>query len=476
MATMAVEEAKSERELPREIEIVWETPLNPPKPEDYIFYDGKRMVRPYYFEFIAHVKKRWAGKKVVDVFSHEFRQRPHEYYVEAVKSGRIRVDGKLVAIGYVVRDGEKLSHFVHRHEPPVMAEPVVILEEGCDVVTVCKPASVPVHPCGQYRKNTVVGILQADHGLAPLFPIHRLDRLVSGLLIFAKNASTADRFREEIETGKVQKEYVAKVRGVFPTEEVEVDTNVAYDAREGRSTTQVGNGDKEQSINGKTACTRFTRLATDGVFSVVKCLPLTGRTHQIRVHLQHLGHSIANDALYSHANPPSRTRKETSADLAAKVSQIPTTDMDESKLALRFVSEQCNSHEGAGLLSNKDVDLESSQRGSQLRSNVIAILEGTNKKQKLEGNSIVGMRPYQCPARGSCNNFQEGSINTNQRLNTDHSEKLELDFSMDPMCTNCPNVAPSGYDDHEEALWLHCFRYSGPHWVYECPLPKWAFI
>jgi len=422
MATMAVEEAKSERELPREIEIVWETPLNPPKPEDYIFYDGKRMVRPYYFEFIAHVKKRWAGKKVVDVFSHEFRQRPHEYYVEAVKSGRIRVDGKLVAIGYVVRDGEKLSHFVHRHEPPVMAEPVVILEEGCDVVTVCKPASVP------------------------------------------------------IETGKVQKEYVAKVRGVFPTEEVEVDANVAYDAREGRSTTQVGNGDKEQSINGKTACTRFTRLATDGVFSVVKCLPLTGRTHQIRVHLQHLGHSIANDALYSHANPPSRTRKETSADLAAKVSQIPTTDMDESKLALRFVSEQCNSHEGAGLLSNKDVDLESSQRGSQLRSNVIAILEGTNKKQKLEGNSIVGMRPYQCPARGSCNNFQEGSINTNQRLNTDHSEKLELDFSMDPMCTNCPNVAPSGYDDHEEALWLHCFRYSGPHWVYECPLPKWAFI
>nr|ADE75868.1 unknown [Picea sitchensis] len=422
MATMAVEEAKSERELPREIEIVWETPLNPPKPEDYIFYDGKRMVRPYYFEFIAHVKKRWAGKKVVDVFSHEFRQRPHEYYVEAVKSGRIRVDGKLVAIGYVVRDGEKLSHFVHRHEPPVMAEPVVILEEGCDVVTVCKPASVP------------------------------------------------------IEAGKVQKEYVAKVKGIFPTEEVEVDANVAYDAREGRSTTQVGNGDKEQPINGKTACTRFTRLATDGVFSVVKCLPLTGRTHQIRVHLQHLGHSIANDALYSHANPPSRTRKETSADLAAKVSQIPTTDMDESKLALRFVSEQCNSHEGASLLSNKDVDLESSQRGSQLRSNVIAILEGTNKKQKLEGNSIVGMRPYQCPARGSCNNFQEGSINTNQRLNKDHSEKLELDFSMDPMCTNCPNVAPSGYDDHEEALWLHCFRYSGPHWVYECPLPKWAFI
>lgn len=476
MTTMAVEEANCERELPKEIEIEWETPLNPPKPEDYIFYDGRRMVRPYYFEFIAHVNKRWAGKKVVDVFSHEFRQRPHEYYVEAVKSGRIRVDGKFVAIGYVVQGGQKLSHFVHRHEPPVMVERVVILEEGCDVVTVCKPASVPVHPCGQYRKNTVMGILQAEHGLAPLFPIHRLDRLVSGLLIFARNASTADRFREEIEAGKVQKEYVAKIRGVFPKEEVEVDADVAYDAREGRSTTQVSNGDKEKSINGKTACTRFTRLGTDGVFSVVKCVPVTGRTHQIRVHLQHLGHPIANDALYSHENPPSRTRKETSADRAAKVSQIPTTDMDESKLALRSVSEQCNSSEESSLLSNEDLDLESSQRGSQLRNNVNSILEGTNKKQKSEGNSIVGMRPYQCSARDSCNNFQEGSINTNQRLNTDNSEKLELDFSMDSMCTNCPNVAPSGYDDHEEALWLHCVRYSGPSWVYECPLPKWAFI
>eukprot|EP01018_Ginkgo_biloba_P017780 Gb_25971 [translate_table: standard] len=56
-----------------------------------------------------------------------------------------------------------------QHEPPVMVEPIMILEEGRDVVTVCKPSSVPVHPCGQYRKNTVVGILQAEHGIAPLF-------------------------------------------------------------------------------------------------------------------------------------------------------------------------------------------------------------------------------------------------------------------------------------------------------------------
>lgn len=84
----------------------------------------------------------------------------------------------------------------------------------------CKPASIPVHPCGQYRKNTVVGILQAEDGLAPLFPIHRLDRLVSGLLILARSAAKADRFRQQIEAGKVKKQYIAKVIGVFPEDEV----------------------------------------------------------------------------------------------------------------------------------------------------------------------------------------------------------------------------------------------------------------
>ncbi|KAL2347078.1 hypothetical protein Fmac_001078 [Flemingia macrophylla] len=47
-------------------------------------------------------------------------------------------------------------------------------------------------------------------------------------------------------------------------------------------------------------------------------------------------------------------------------------------------------------------------------------------------------------------------------------------FSIDPICTNCPNLAPKGYDADEEGLWLHCICYSGPGWIYECPYPEWA--
>ncbi|PNY15795.1 RNA pseudourine synthase 7-like protein [Trifolium pratense] len=209
---------KRKREDKDCMDIVWQTPANPPLPQDYIFRNGIRYVRPYYFEFIAHVKNRWAGKTIVDLFAEEFKGRPYDYYVSAVKCGRIQVDGEMVPVSYVVKSSQKISHFLHRHEPPVMACEVPILLKEPDVLTVCKPASVPVrgnrfellksvsckckvHPCGQYRKNTVVGILQAEHGLAPVFPIHRLDRLVSGLLIMARNASKADSFRQEVSLG-----------------------------------------------------------------------------------------------------------------------------------------------------------------------------------------------------------------------------------------------------------------------------------
>ncbi|XP_009764245.1 RNA pseudouridine synthase 7 isoform X3 [Nicotiana tabacum] len=377
-----------------DMEIVWQTPANPPERHDYIFRNGIRYVRPYYFEFISHVKNRWAGKTIVDLFSEEFKGRPRDYYESAVKSGRIQVDGQKVHLSYVVQSSQKISHFLHRHEPPVMSWDVEILCEEPDVLTVCKPASVPVHPCGQYRKNTVVGILQAEYGLAPLFPVHRLDRLVSGLLILARSASRADLFRQQIESGAVQKQYIARVIGVFPDKQQVVNANVNYNAREGRSTVEVGDdqGNSTASLKGKTACTKFTRISTNEKHSIVLCEPVTGRTHQIRVHLQYTGHPIANDMLYLSELVSSRSAEGSSADRAAAKSCSPP----------------------------EPISLE--------------------------------------------NGISDTANDSNE------------DFSIDPMCTNCPNLAPKGYEGNEEGLWLHCVKYSGPDWIYECPLPDWASL
>jgi len=119
--------------------------------------------------------------------------------------------------------------------------------------------------------------------------VHRLDRLVSGLLIFAKNAERAERFRQQIEAGLLKKEYVAKVVGVFPDGEQTVDANVNFNAREGRSTVEIGGGAGKEA-NGKQALTRFQRICTDGTHSIVLCRPVTGRTHQEPVPVQKWHH------------------------------------------------------------------------------------------------------------------------------------------------------------------------------------------
>ncbi|KAL6552422.1 hypothetical protein OROHE_007786 [Orobanche hederae] len=202
-------------------------------------------------------------------------------------------------------------------------------DTGVGQVQSCQP--IQVHPCGQYRKNTVVGILQAEHDLGPLFrilliiwkTIHRLDRLVSGLLILARSTSRADIFRQQIESGEVKKQYIARVVGVFPENEQVANANVNYNAREGKSTVEVENGSNgNNTIKGKAACTRFTRISTNGEQSIVSCEPITGRTHQIRVHLQFLGHPIANDMLYLSECVPNRCSEGMSADRAAANSTL----------------------------------------------------------------------------------------------------------------------------------------------------------
>ncbi|KAL3716683.1 hypothetical protein ACJRO7_008296 [Eucalyptus globulus] len=363
-------------------EVVWQTPLNPPERQDYIFREGRRYVAPYHFEFISHVKSRWAGKTIVDLFAHEFKGRPYEYYVSAVECGRIQVGGRVVPVSYIVKSSEKISHFVHRHEPPVTSHGVSILQKEPDVVTVCKLASIPVHPCGQYHKNTVVGILQAEHGLAPLFPVHRLDCLVSGLLLVI--------LRKRIEGGLVQKQYIAMVVGEFPENELEVNVNINYDAREGRSTAEAGDPTCDTALlKEKAACTKFTRISTNGTHSIILCEPVTGRTHQIRVHLQFSGYPIANDMLY--------------------------------------LLEQRTNRSAEGVVADKAAGLSSESSVSDIGQN-------------------------------------------------DKEEEPCIEFSTDPVCTNCPNLAPKGYDGSEEGLWLHCVRYSGPGWVYEFPYPDWASL
>ncbi|XP_029349631.1 pseudouridylate synthase RPUSD2 isoform X2 [Echeneis naucrates] len=257
----------------------------------YYFEGGLRKVRPYYFDFKTYCKARWVGKTLLEVFKSEFRAESIEYYQRAAKEGRIRLNQTPVEdLSVVLRNNDHMRNTVHRHEPPVVSKPLEILVDDGEVLVVDKPASIPVHPCGRFRHNTVIFILGKESGISELHTVHRLDRLTSGVLLFARTLETSKKLDQLVRDRQLVKEYVCRVEGEFPGGELICEEPILV--------VSFKIGLCRVDPKGKECRTVFQRLSFNGKTSVVRCLPLTGRTHQIRVHLQYLGFPIVNDPIY----------------------------------------------------------------------------------------------------------------------------------------------------------------------------------
>lgn len=200
-----------------------------------IHSDGEILsVEPYVHVFTTHTKARWIGRTVLDIFSFEFSSHTPEYFEKAIRTGTIRVNGQIVSPTYILKGGEKIEHFIHRHEPSVPAEPVYTLSrmhvEGesvverdlfdttANVIVMNKPAGMPVYPCGPHHHLSVFSLYCRNHDIcsSTLFPVHRLDRLTSGLLIVARDKHSASLLSSQIRDAKVRKRYLFLARGTFP--------------------------------------------------------------------------------------------------------------------------------------------------------------------------------------------------------------------------------------------------------------------
>lgn len=166
-----------------------------------------------------------------------------------------------------------------------------IIHEDDHMLVVDKPPSIPVHPCGRYRHNSIIFLLAKEFGVKKIHTIHRLDRLTSGILMFAKSLERSQFMSSQIRSLAVQKEYLCRVEGEFPVDEVEVSEPIEVFSNK-IGVCGVGR-------EGKACTTLFKRLSFNGKSSVVLAKPKQGRMHQIRVHLQYLGHPIVNDSLYN---------------------------------------------------------------------------------------------------------------------------------------------------------------------------------
>lgn len=194
------------------------TPAGDPWPRPYYLENGLRRVAPYHYTYNTYCKQRWRNRTILDIFTSEFRDRDRSYYKDAIESGRVTINGQpRVDPDTVVKNGDVISHTLHRHEPPVTAQPVQTIHEDEGMVVIDKPAGVPVHPAGRYKFNCVVEIMRAErgYGFNPL-PCNRLDRLTSGVMFIGKDSKSAEKMSEKLRGRSVRKEYVARVKGRFP--------------------------------------------------------------------------------------------------------------------------------------------------------------------------------------------------------------------------------------------------------------------
>ncbi len=221
-----------------------------------------------------------------------------------VQSGCVWIDESPAEMTQRVRAGQTVR--VRLLEPPdkllksMTGDMGIVFEDGW-ITVVDKPAGLIAHPTGEHQGQTVANLLQAHldgrtqvRGLLRPGIVHRLDRYTSGLMVTANTHTAHRNLAASFEMSRVSKTYVALVQGVVPKDADTIKLPIGR-ANVKRCVLMSARGD---AVDAKPAQTHYRVVERFDKFTVVECRPLTGRNHQIRVHLSQIGFPLVGDEFY----------------------------------------------------------------------------------------------------------------------------------------------------------------------------------
>ena len=215
----------------------------------------------------------------------------------------ILVDGKKVKNSYKIRENDTITIPDDYSEEPDI-EPtkmnIDIIYEDQDIMVINKPSGLVVHPgAGNYNNTLVNGLMYYTNDLSDnngeFRPgiVHRIDKDTSGLLVVAKNNKTHEILGEYFKNhDKIKREYIALICGEFPHETATIDAPIGRDPKDRKKMTVTDKNSKE-------AITNLKVLKRYKGYTLVSLILETGRTHQIRVHMNYIGYPIYNDPVYN---------------------------------------------------------------------------------------------------------------------------------------------------------------------------------
>ena len=269
-----------------------------------------------------------AGLRLDQVLAHLLPQWSRSRLQEWIKQDRVSIDGMIANTRQKIWGGEKIRIFPnlidanHCHYPEAI--PLNIVYEDNQLLVIDKPAGLVVHPGNGNWQGTMLNALlnhaeQLNH-VPRAGIVHRLDKQTSGLLVVAKTIESQLNLVRQLQQRSVKRDYLAIVLGNVKKDGV-VDAPIGRHPRQRTRMTVIENG--------KPARTYYHILENFSAYTLLRCSLETGRTHQIRVHLRAIGHSLIGDPVYGGKIP-----SLTDAHLAETILQFPRQALHAQQLEL----------------------------------------------------------------------------------------------------------------------------------------------
>jgi 23S rRNA pseudouridine955/2504/2580 synthase len=252
---------------------------------------------------LLEVAPELAGQRIDNFLRTQLKGVPKTLIYRILRKGEVRVNKGRIKPEYKLQAGDVVRvpplRLAERDAPEPLAlgllarlEAAIVYEDKA-LIVLNKPAGIAVHGGSGLNYGVIEAFRQLRPDAREIELVHRLDRDTSGLLMIAKKRSMLRHLHEALRGDGVDKRYLALVRGNWPTAKKQVNAPLL------KNNLRSGERMVEVNVEGKEALTTFRVLRRFGDFAtLVEASPITGRTHQIRVHAKHAGHSIAGDSKY----------------------------------------------------------------------------------------------------------------------------------------------------------------------------------